>query len=377
MLAKREGSVYGRRRVWLAVSSIAILAAGAGNAGTCDGLPVPTPPIDAATAVLLAPAPRLPIGFYDFFGELKTPGEARQMVVDANLDPNVPDHYLRIGLIHITEALIEKGRQLFNTQVLGEFFTLNNILSLGPVEGDAFGSDILELALTSFDPANDPDGSLSFLRDLFITTVLRPKSPTTNLKVGLSRDLRVGSTLFPAGTTINTGVDVAAGAFIPVGFEGGHVSCALCHTAVDPVSGREMVGAPNTDLWAALFIALTPNSAAVFLKLNKSDFDPMDPRFPKTGRRIIDSNGNTVQLPDPVVLETAVDDFLISVPPGSFDAGPDFSAAMTKMPDAWVFGEGGMGWDGGFNVGPFGGPTTFSNAVHSFELNLLSPANFS
>lgn len=76
------------------VSSITILAAGAGNAVACDGLPTPVTPVDAATAALPAPAPRLPIGFYDFFGALKTPGEARQMVIEAGLDPNVPDQYL-------------------------------------------------------------------------------------------------------------------------------------------------------------------------------------------------------------------------------------------------------------------------------------------
>lgn len=344
---------------------------------TCPFSPDPVATSDdPSISALLAPAPQLPIGFYDFFGSLKTPGEARQMVVDEGLDPNIPGNFLRIGLIHITEELIEQGRDLFNSQLLGDAFTLNNILSLGSITGDAFGTDALEAAFNSFDPAEDPNGSLSFLRDLLLTTFFRPKEATTNIQVTLSRELRLGTQVFPPGSIINTGVDAAAGAFFPVGFAG-NISCALCHSSVDPVSGQEITGAPNTDLNSALFIALAPNSAAVFFKVNREDFDPMNPQFPKTGRRIIDSKGDTVQLPDPIVLETAMDDFLLTVPPGTFDSAPDFTAALTKIPDSWVFGEGGMGWDGGFNIGPFGGVTAFSNAVHSFEVNLLSPANFS
>ena len=353
-----------------------------GAAGTaCDpallappaSSPIPIALADPAVADLLRPAPRLPVGFYDFFGELETPAGARQRVMDAGLDPNLPDSYLRLGLIHITEDLIDRGSELFHGPPLGDFFTLGNILSLG----SAFGKDNIQIALDSFDPALDPDGSLSFLRDLLLTAALRPKVATTNLQITLSRPLMLGSNVFRAGSVIDTGVDVAAGELLPVGFGEGGLSCALCHSAVDPASGRELTGAPNTDLNVALFIALSPNTAAVFFQLNRADFDPMSPRFPKTGRRIIDSSGNTVQLPDPVILETAIDDFILTVPRGSFDSGPDYTSALTKIPDSWVFGEGGMGFDGGFNVGPFGGVTAFSNAVHAFEINLLSPANFS
>ncbi len=327
---------------------------------------------DPVIAALLAPSPRLPIGFYDYFGSLKTPGEARELVIDAGLDPDVPSHYARIGLVHITEELIEDGRDLFNTQSLGDPFTLNNILSLG----GAFGMTTVETAFASFDPVQDPNGSLAFFRELVMTALLRPKVATTNLQVTLSRDLILGTQTMPAGTVIDVGADVAAGALLPVGFAGGTFSCALCHSSVDLASGQEIVGAPNLDLNIRLIIALSPNSAASFLKLNKSDFHPMDPKFPKTGRRIIDSQGQTVQLPDPTALEQAVDDFLLTVPPGVFDAANDFTSAPTRIPDSWVFGEGGMGWDGGFNVGPFGGGAAFSNAVHSLEINFLSAFHF-
>src|SRR5262249_32964891 len=43
----------------------------------------------------------------------------------------------------------------------------------------------------------------------------------------------------------------------------------------------------------------------------------------------------------------------------------------------FVFGEGGMGWDGGFQIGPFGGVAALSSAVHAFEVNFLGPAKVS
>ncbi len=361
----------GTRFVGACVCALCALLAAAG--GMCPFNPDPVAMSDdPGIEVLLAPSPRLPIGFYDYFGSLKTPGEARELVIDAGLDPDDPSHYARIGLVHITEELIERGRDLFNTQSLGDPFTLNNILSLG----GAFGMTTVETAFASFDPVQDPNGALAFFRELVMTALLRPKVATTNLQVTLSRELILGTQTMPAGTVIDVGADVAAGALLPVGFAGGTFSCALCHSSVDLASGQEIVGAPNLDLNIRLIIALSPNSAASFLKLNESDFHPMDPKFPKTGRRIIDSQGNTVQLPDPMALEEAVDDFLLTVPPGVFDAANDFTSAPTRIPDSWVFGEGGMGWDGGFNVGPFGGAASFSNAVHSLEINFLSAFHF-
>src|SRR5262249_54502165 len=122
---------------------------------------------------------------------------------------------------------------------------------------------------------------------------------------------------------------------------------------------------------------LSSNSASSFLRLNKSQIDQFDPRFPRTGRRIIDSNGNMVRLPDPTAFEVAVDDLLLRVPPGAFEAAADATTATTKIPDNFVFGEGGMGWDGGFQIGPFGGVAALSSAVHAFEVNFLGPATVS
>ncbi len=344
-----------------------------------SGMMCTTSPIDFSNlspnvATLLRPAPGLPVGDYDYFGSLKSSAEAREMVAAAGLDPEQPGHYARIGLVHITPELIAEGRDLFFKQQIGDPFTLNNILGLLGI----FDRGILELALDSFDPSKDPTGALAFVREVFITSLTRGGGPVTNLRVRLTNDLHIGSRIIPAGTILDTGLDVAEGELIPVGLESGTITCALCHASVDPQTGRTVAGRPNNDLNINLFITLASNTASVFLRLTQDDISPLDPGFPRTGRTILDSHGNEVTLPDPVAFETAIDDFLFDASPfGGFEAAPDGITSVTKIPDAFTFGEGGMGWDGGFGVGPFAGVAAFSNAVHSFEINLLTPANFS
>ena len=218
---------------------------------------------DPALAALFEPAPRRALGTYDFFGKALSQSEARQMVVDAGLDPENDDSYLRLGLIHYTQALIDKGRIQFLQSPLGDPFSINNIISFA----SEYGKSTVQSALDSFDPANDPDGSATVLRDILLTCLLRPKEATTNLEITLSRDLKVGTKVIPAGTVMRTGLDVQAGNFTPVGFDGGAVSCAICHASVDVVTGREVVGRANTDLDIGLFLALSPNSAGAFVKV--------------------------------------------------------------------------------------------------------------
>jgi hypothetical protein len=333
--------------------------------------PIPTSD-DPAIQTLLAPAPRLPVGAYDYFGSLKSPDEARAVVNAAGLDPAQPASFLRLGLVEITEKLIADGRDRFFNQPLGDpasigqiFFDTNQLFTIQPS------------ALAPVDPATDPTGAQAFRRRFFETLLFRPRVAETNLKVRLDRDLRLGSHVFPAGTSVPTGLDIAAGETAPVGLQSGAITCAACHAAVDRRSGRMIPGAPNTDLNLGVFLALSDNTSSSFLRLNKSQIDPFDPRFPRTGRRIIDSTGQTVQLPDPVAFELAVDDLILTDPPGGFEAAADATTTVTKIPDTFVFGEGGMGWDGGFQIGPFGGVAALSSAVHSFEINFLEPAQVS
>jgi hypothetical protein len=345
-------------------------------AGGCDTIAILNNPIpttdDPVIQSLLAPAPTLPIGFYDYFGSLKSPGEARALVLAASLDPNLPDSFARIGLVHVTEELIADGRERFFNQPLGDPASIGQIFA----ETNALFA-LTPAALLPVDPNVDPNGALAFRRSFFVTLLLRLRSPETNLIVHPERDLRLGSHVFPAGSEVSTGLDIAAGETAPVGLQTGAVTCAACHVAVDPVSGLAMTGAPNSDLNLGLFLALSPNTTSSFLRFNKNQIDPFDARFPPTGRRIRDSENNLVQLPDPEAFESAVDDLVLTIPPGGFEAAADATTAETKIPDSFVFGEGGMGWDGGFQIGPFGGLTALSSAVHAFEINFLTAATVS
>lgn len=95
---------------------------------------------------------------------------------------------------------------------------------------------------------------------------------TTNLKVTLDRDIKVGDRTFTKGTILNTGLDVSAGSLIPLGIQTHFnnnkirvgVTCAACHAAVDRNNGRILEGVPNNDLDTGLILALASNSAAWF-----------------------------------------------------------------------------------------------------------------
>lgn len=340
----------------------------------CDAIfttPIPTSD-DPVIQSLLSPAPTLPVGFYDHFGSLKSPNESRALVIAANLDPDLPDSFARIGLIKVTPELIADGRERFFNQPLGDPTSIGQIFA---DTNELFA--VTPTALLPVDPADDPNGVLAFRRDFFISLLLRLRSPESNLKVRPGRDLRLGSRVFPAGSEVSTGLDIAAGETAPIGLQTGAISCAACHAAVDPMNGGVLTGAPNSDLNIGLFLALSSNTTSSFLRFNKNQIDPFDPRFPKTGRRILDSDGNPVQLPDPVSFEAAVDDLVLTIPPGGFEAAADATTAETKIPDCFVFGEGGMGWDGGFQIGPFGGVAALSSAVHAFEVNFLTAATLS
>ncbi|HKQ46517.1 MAG TPA: hypothetical protein VJZ71_00430 [Phycisphaerae bacterium] len=342
----------------------------------CDSIALLATPIpncnDPVICSLLSPAPALPTSIYDHFGSQKSPDEARSLVTAAGLDPNLPESFARIGLIHISDKLISDGRDRFFNQLLGDPASIGQIFA----ETNQLFAITLD-ALVPVDPAKDPDGILAFRRQTLLTLLLRFRLAETNLKIRPDRDLRLGSRVFPAGSEVSTGMDIAAGETGPVGLQSGGVSCAACHASVDPASGRMVTGRANPDLNIGLFLALSTNTTSSFLRFNKNQIDPFDPRFPLTGRRIIDSEGHPVRLPDPVAFEAAVDDVVLTIPPGGFDAAADATTAVSKIPDCFVFGEGGMGWDGGFQIGPFGGVAALSSAVHSFEINFLSPATIS
>ena len=296
---------------------------------------------------LLAPAPIQPIGYYDQFGKLLKPRQAFSRVVRAGLDPRQPESYQRLGMVHITKELVRRGETIFFQEGIGDHLGVQQVLGTGR-------------------------GLAIIAPDVFKAIADLKGQPTTNLHVTLSSDLTLGSTTFPKGTVVPTGLDVEAGATLPIGLRAdGNITCALCHATIDLKTRKRLDGVPNGDLFSTLFIALAPNSASGFARVA---FDPLAPEFRGNGKTIINSLGQLVTLPDPVKLERAIDDFALSVPAGQFESSPDRTNNTSQIPSLFTFRSGPYGFDGQAGVGPFAGLSAFTNSVHSSEINLLAAA---
>jgi hypothetical protein len=301
-----------------------------------------------AISQLLAPAPKQPLGTYDYFGQLLSPQKAARLVRKQGLDPDDPDSYLKIGAVEITQQLIDRGEQIFFNRKIGDAFGLQRVFGFS--EGLNLILPEIQVAIQSL--AGQPTGSLT---------------------ITLQKDISLGGQVFPAGTVINTGLDVPPNTPFPVGLlPTRNVSCALCHAAVSP-TGEILKGAPNNDLGTSLIIALSPNTAAGFARLN---FNPLDPRFrvQGTGKLILNSQEQTVQLPDPDLFEAAFDAAVLAVPSGNFESSPDGIDNTTGIPNVFTFKSGPYTAGGEFAVGPFAGLSPINNAVHSSEINLLAAA---
>jgi hypothetical protein len=307
-----------------------------------------TTPAALSLEQVLEPVPVQTIGDYDYFGKLLTPQQARQLVLQNGLEPLNPNSYLKLGLVHITPELIERGRWIFFNHKIGDTFGLQKVLGFSA----GFARILPEVALA--------------IRELH-------GRPTTNLRIILLHNLTLGSHTFVRGTVIDTGLDVNPNGILPIGLRrDGNITCALCHVSLDG-SGNQLVGAPNSDLDVALLIALSPNTSAGFARLS---LNPLDPAY-TGGKQIIDSNGQLVTLPDPAKFESAFDNAVLDVPSGHFESSPDGINNTVKIPSIFTFGIGPYSADGAFAVGPFGGLAAITNAVHSSEVNLLAASQLS
>ena len=302
-----------------------------------------------ATETYLQPAPTQQIGNYDYFGESLTPENAAQLVSQKGLNPQDPVSYQRIGAVKITQELLARGEDIFFNRKIGDTFGLQRVFGFG-------------LGITRVAP------------ELVKGIVDLKGQPTSNLQITLLKNLKLGSRTFPKGAVFPTGLDIEKGAVLPVGLKlTGDITCAVCHVVVSPKSQR-LKGVPNGDLAIPFLIALAPNSAAGFARLN---FNPLDPKYQGNGKTIIDSTGQLVKLPDPQKFETAFDDAVLDVPFGNFESSPDSINNTTQIPSVFTFKSSPYLADGQFAVGPFGGLSAINNAVHSSEINLFAAAQLS
>ncbi|MEH1902739.1 MAG: hypothetical protein V7L04_15310 [Nostoc sp.] len=298
----------------------------------------------------LQPAPTQPLGYYDYFGKLLSPQEASQLVVNKGLNPNNPISYQRVGAVKITQELIAQGEDIFFNRKIGDTFGLQGVFGLG--QGFNVVSNEIGAAIAN----------------------LHGRS-TTNLKITLQKNLTIGSRTFPKGTVIPTGLKIQKGQSVALGTtpNGGNITCALCHTSLSS-DGKTLSGVPNGELAIPLFIALAPNTAGGFARLN---FNPLDPQYKGNGKTIIDSKGNKVELPDPEKLEKAFDDAVLDVPFGHFESSPDGIRDTTQIPSLFTFKNHPYAASGEGAVGPFAGLSALNNGVHSSEINLLAAAQLS
>lgn len=307
------------------------------------------PSATLATDALLQPAPTQPLGYYDYFGQLLTPQAAAQLVSSKGLNSNDPVSYQRIGAVQITQQLLNKGEDIFFNRKIGDTFGLQRVFGFG-------------LGVTRIAP------------ELLTAIAQLQGKSTNNLPITLQKDLKIGSRTFPKGTAITTGLNVEKSSLLPIGLKlTGDVTCALCHVELSK-TGDRLKGVPNGDLAINLLIALAPNSATGFARLN---FNPLDPKYQGNGKTIIDSNNQQVTLPDPQKFEAAFDDAVLDVPFGNFESSPDSINNTTQIPSNFTFKSGPYLPDGQFAVGPFAGLTAQTNSVFSSEINLLAGAQLS
>lgn len=186
---------------------------------------------------------------------------------------------------------------------------------------------------------------------------------TTNLEIELSEDVTIGGQTFARGTTVATGLDVAAGSFLPLGvvvhmtrfdLRVG-ITCALCHSTVDPETRQVIHGAANSDLQVGLLLALAANSAAY---RGHTDIGPA---------------------PDPARLEDAVDRHFLTWLPGSFDATLDATANPTRIPDVFTHAEAPYGWTGSTRAGPLAGLALYihgPSSLHDVSAPYVAPPDW-
>ncbi|MEC2074944.1 electron transport protein [Metabacillus fastidiosus] len=290
---------------------------------------------------------------YDYWGEYMSNEYAEQLLEtevgkDKLLEKN--------GAVKIDNKLLELGRKTFYTETFGN---------------ERFLTDVMGII----------DGPLTIGNIMRALIALKGEG-TTNLQVELAEDIKLGNKVYRKGELIDTGIDVAKGSYLPIGFpvtvSAGEIkmgiSCAACHATFDPHTKKVIEGAPNTDFNGGLLMALATNSAAYF---THADIENIKKYIKDSSRTIENSEGKTEKLPDPESLERAVDETFIKWPRGNFDTTIDLASNPIQIPDAFTLNDHPYSWSGFAAVGNFKGLSTFNNNVHAQNTDSLTQAELS
>jgi hypothetical protein len=281
------------------------------------------------------------LGSYDVLGHTVSPTEAQLLLqTETGRQQLSPDQ----GAVEITQELLDLGRETFYQQTFGNEVLFTDVVGIldGPLGLTKLAKAILALK----------------------------GQPTDNLQVTLDDPVTLGDRTFPAGTVINTGLDVPKGSVFPLGLVT-HIdharpkvgiTCALCHATVNPTSGKILEGATNTDVNLGMLLAMAPNSAALF---RQTDVNPTE--IPAGNHTYLNEQGAIATLPDIDQLETAVDEALLSWPPGNFVSNGDLTNNSAQIPSSYTHEAFPYAWSGVASIGWFHGLTTLNNAV--FGLN--------
>ncbi|MBW4449786.1 MAG: hypothetical protein KME38_23845 [Spirirestis rafaelensis WJT71-NPBG6] len=311
-------------------------------------LPTRPPKLDSTYTPFTQTTPQ-EIGSYDVLGYTVNKAEADKLLQteSGSVELN-PEN----GAIPITENLINLGRDAFYRETFGNEYFFTDIVGAidGPINLVSMGKAIAALK----------------------------GKPTTNLQITLDKDVTVGGRDFKAGTVLNTGLDVPAGSLVPLGMqvhkEGAKLrvglTCAACHAAINKETGRIIEGAPNIDVDTGLLQAFATNSAAMFRQtgVNPATIPPGEHTY-------INTAGQKARLPDPKVLEDAVDAQLLAWSPGNFDSTPDNKNNPSQIPSSYTFDTWPYGWSGFASVGWFHGLTTLNNNVHAANSDPTNDSN--
>jgi hypothetical protein len=335
------------RSRWFKLALLSILLLIAAGIGYQIDIALPSAPALRQTVVSKATAQEL--GSYDILGHVVSRADAEQLL---QTEAGRQQLSAESGAIAITPKLIHLGRQAFYSETFGNEFFFTDVV--GTLEG----------------PINIGSMTKAIAR-------LRGQH-TSNLQIPLEQDLTVGGRAFPAGTLINTGMDVPAGSFIPLGIKT-HlhqgkvrvgITCALCHATIDSQTGRIREGAPNIDINPGLIMAFASNSAAMF---RHTDVNPT--RFAAGDRTYKTAEDQQTQLPNAQAVEDAVDAALLRWPPGNFDSTGTLVNNPAQIPSSYTFAAHPYGWSGHAAIGWFQGLTTLNSNVHATNSDTTTGAD--